>query len=360
MKILIDIGHPAHVHYFRNFIQIMEEKENKFLVIARDKEVTFSLLNFYQIPFKSSGKAKKSIFGKFIKIFLDDFNMLFWVLKFKPDILLSFAGGPNRIGKLLGIRSITFDDTEHAKLSHMLYLKHSTHIVTPSCYLKSFPKKQISYNGYMELCYLHSKYYTPNISTLKDIGINEGEKFAILRFVSWNASHDIGHSGLTIDMKRELVNILSKHVKIYISSEATLPEEFQQYQIKVAPEKMHDILAFATIFIGEGATMASECAMLGTPAIYVNSLSAGTLEEQEKYGLISSHRGTEGVLEKTKEFLEMINLKEVFQSRREKMLSEKIDVTAFMVWLVDNYPQSAKIMEENPKYQLQFLTYNDN
>ncbi|MGA2408340.1 MAG: hypothetical protein ABSF81_16535 [Bacteroidales bacterium] len=34
-------------------------------------------------------------------------------------------------------------------------------------------------------------------------------------------------------------------------------------------------------------TMASECAMLGTPAIYVNSLDAGTLREQDdKYQLI--------------------------------------------------------------------------
>ncbi len=26
MKILIDIGHPTHLHYFENFIKIMENK----------------------------------------------------------------------------------------------------------------------------------------------------------------------------------------------------------------------------------------------------------------------------------------------------------------------------------------------
>lgn len=30
------------------------------------------------------------------------------------------------------------------------------------------------------------------------------------------------------------------------------------------------------------------------------------------------------------------------------MLSDKIDVTAFMVWFIENYPKSAKIMKENP------------
>ena len=50
--------------------------------------------------------------------------------------------------------------------------------------------------------------------------------------------------------------------------------------------------------------MASECAVLGTPAIYVNSLTAGSLEEQEKrYGLIFGFRNSNGVIEKGIELL---------------------------------------------------------
>jgi len=45
---------------------------------------------------------------------------------------------------------------------------------------------------------------------------------------------------------------------------------------------------------------------------------------------------------------------EQFQLRRQKMLLEKIDVTAFLVWFVENYPESAKIMKENPEYQWRF------
>ena len=117
---------------------------------------------------------------------------------------------------------------------------------------------------------------------------------------------------------------------------------------------MHDALAFATLFVGEGATMASECACLGTPAIYVNSLTAGTLEEQERYRLLFGFRKSEGVIEKAIELLNTPNLKQEFQQRRQKMLSDKIDVTAFMVWFVENYPESAKIMKENPEYQWRY------
>ena len=113
---------------------------------------------------------------------------------------------------------------------------------------------------------------------------------------------------------------------------------------------MHDALAYATLFIGESATMASECAMLGTPAIFVNSLSAGTLEEQEKYGLIFGFRNSEGALEKAIDLLNTPSLKQEFQKLSREMLSGKIDVTAFMVWFVENYPESVKIMKENPSY----------
>jgi len=36
------------------------------------------------------------------------------------------------------------------------------------------------------------------------------------------------------------------------------------------------------------------------------------------------------------------------------MLKETIDVTAFFVWFVENYPESAKIMKDNPGFQNSF------
>lgn len=114
------------------------------------------------------------------------------------------------------------------------------------------------------------------------------------------------------------------------------------------------VLAFASLFVGEGATMASECAMLGTPAIYVNSLTAGTLEEQEKFDLIYGFRNSNGVLNKAFQLLKVNNVKQVYQKRRNKMLADKIDVTAFMVWFIENYPKSVKVFKDNPDYQYKF------
>lgn len=355
MKIFIDIGHPAHVHYFKNFIQIMKNNGYGFLVTARDKEVTHNLLDSFKIKYIDRGKGKKSLLGKLIYIFRADFLLLRLALKYKPDIFMSFSSPyAAQVSWLLRRPHIAFDDTEHAKFEHIMYVFFTDVIFTPNCFQKDFGKKHIRFNGFMELCYLHPNYFTPDPSVLDMLGVKKDDKYVILRFVSWGASHDIRQSGLTLEMKRKLATELSKHAKVFISSEDKLPADLKRYQIKKLPEKIHDVLSSATLFIGEGATMASECAMLGTPAIYVNTLSAGTLEEQGKYGLIFCFRNSNGVFEKALQLLQTLDLRQEYQKRKEKMLSEKIDVTAFMVWFIENYPKSISVMKANPDYQYKF------
>jgi hypothetical protein len=46
--------------------------------------------------------------------------------------------------------------------------------------------------------------------------------------------------------------------------------------------------------------------------------------------------------------------KEIFQGYRNTVLQDKIDVTSFWAWLIENYSQSAQIMKENPNYQYRF------
>jgi len=334
----------------------MQEKGHVFLISARNRSIIHYLLKKYNLPFIDRGKGRNGIIGKLVYMIYADFILLKIALRFKPDLFLSFASPyAAQTAWLVRKPHIVLDDTEHAKFAHLFYKIFSTVFINPSCFYKKFGKKQIFFNSYMELCYLHPNRFKPDLSVLEELGVKENERYIILRFVSWEASHDIGHSGLTLEMKHKVVKEFSKYAKVFISSEAELPEELKQYQIKITPEKMHDALAFAILYIGEGATMASECAVLGTPAIYINSLQVGYCTEQEnEYQQLFNFREQNGVLEKAKELLQMPNLKEEYQSRRIKMLEDKIDVTAFMIWFIENYPQSFKIMKENPEYQMRF------
>lgn len=345
MKILIDIGHPAHVHYFRNFIRIMEEKKHVFLIVARDKEVSQELLKRYNIPYVTRGKGGTGLLGKLIYLCKTNLVLFRKARAFNPDIFLSFASPyAAQVSWVLRKPHIGFTDTEHAKLGNYAFMPFTSSIITPKAFRGDLGNKHLKFNGFMEQCYLDEKYFTPK-STIELLKLTKNEKYIILRFVSWGASHDIGHSGLNDKSKIELIDKLSKDYRVFISSEAELPQKFLKYKLNISPEKMHDVLANAALFIGEGATMASECAILGTAAIYVNSLNAGTLIAQEENGSIFGFRNSDGVLAKAMELLANPTLEEDFNIKQKALLDDTIDVTDFMVKLIENYPTSLDLLK---------------
>lgn len=147
---------------------------------------------------------------------------------------------------------------------------------------------------------------------------------------------------------------MSGHGRVFISSEDVLPKEFEHLRFPLSPDKIHHVLAFADLYVGEGATMASECAMLGTTAIYINPEEAGSIDEQEKAGLIFHFRDENGVTEKIRELLKNSELKTQSKERAQKLISDKIDLTRFLIWFVEKWPDSFKIMKNNPDYQYRF------
>jgi predicted glycosyltransferase len=357
MRILFDIGHPAHVHYFKNLIWLLQKRENEITVTARDKEVAHNLLKAYGIDYSNRGEGGKTLVKKLLYFIKGDYEIFKCVEKFRPNLLVSFASPYlAQISKITGIPHIVLDDTEHNSLNHFLYKYFSKTILTPQCFNKDFGKKHIKFNSYMELSYLHPNYFKPIKEIRKILGLGENEKYVVLRFVSWNASHDIGEKGLSYTYKNKLVKQLSKMYRIFISSEGELPKELSKYRLKINSEEFHSVLASAELYIGEGSTTASECSMLGTPNIYVNSLSVGYCTEQEhKYGLTFHYKTEEGVLEKAFELLNNPNLRRIWAKRRLDMLKEKIDVTAFLLWFVEMYPSSFEIVSHSPNFLDNFI-----
>ena len=211
----------------------------------------------------------------------------------------------------------------------------------------------------MELAYLHPSMFKPNINIFNELKLKKEERFAIVRFVSWNANHDFGHSGINLNNKIKMINELKKKVKVFISSESKLPIELKKYKFPLSPEKMHDALYYATLFIGESATMASECAVLGTNAIYLDNVGRGYTDEQEKkYDLVKNFTESEDdqifAIKYAISLLSNSELKKEAWGKRNVILDEKINLTEFLFWFVHNYPKSSKIMRENPDYQNQF------
>ena len=340
MRILIDIGHPAHVHQFRNAIHLLEARGHDVLVTSRNKEVTFALLDKYSIPYVKVGDYANNNIKKAINMFKIDAELYSVTSKFQPDILIGGVGNVYiaHVSWLLRRPSILFNDTEHGKLQDQLSYPFTTTICTPSCYTRDLGEKQVRYNGYHELAYLHPDRFTPNPAVLTELGLAEGDPFIIVRFVSWQASHDVGQHG--IHDKVGLVKALEQYGRVLITSEGALPPELQPYQVKISPEKMHDFLYFAILFFGDSPTMTTESAILGTPAICVSTWACGCgnfRDLSSNYDLLYCFRDEHVALKKAFEILNSKDLKCEWGSKRKKLLNEKIDVTAFMVEFFENY-----------------------
>jgi len=356
MRILIDIGHPAHVHLFRNFYFEMKKRCIPIIVTVKDIPSAKKLLELFSIEYMEIGEKYDSIIGKIFHQFKYDWSIFKIVKKHKINFGLGTSITLSHVSKFSKMRSFIFDDDDSsveplfAKFAHPF----ADYLISPDSL--AFERKKlnhITYSGYHELAYLHPNRFTPDIKVLKELGIKENEIFFVMRFNAFKAHHDIGIKGLNLDKKRKLINLLKEKGKIFITTEKEIDPEFKRYQLKVSPEKIHSLLYYAKMFVGDSQTMTSEAAVLGTPAIKCNSF-AGKLsvpnEIEKKYELCFSFlpEQEDKMIDKIKELLAMPSLKEEWQNRCERMLKDKIDVTGFMVWFVENYPESVQIMKKNP------------
>jgi predicted glycosyltransferase len=335
MKIFIDIGHPAHVHYFKNFIRIMKNNGHEFLITARDKECTFELLDHYQISYISRGKGEKGKFGKFLNLLKTVYFIRRLAKSFDPNLMISFASPYlAQASWLLRRPHIALDDTEHAWMGQLFYVPFTRNIITPQSFQKNLGSKHEKINSFMEISYLHPNYFDPDPSIFELLEIKKNEKFVLLRFIAWDAHHDSGHQGLRNEIKIKAVKEFSKYAKVFISSEAELPEELQRFKINIPAYRMHDVLYYAQLYFGESGTMATESAILGTPTVRVSSLAKllGNFKElSEDYNLVEFYDSDELGYQKALELLKSETSKIEWQAKAKALLKDKIDVTNYLV-----------------------------
>lgn len=346
MKLHLDIGHPAHVHLFKNFVYLMQQRGHVIYFTLRDKEDVVNLMVSQGFEFKVIGRHYDSTVGKmwgFIK-----FNVIMVKIarKEKPDIFLSHGSIYTLLSSLLfRIPNISLEDTGN-KEQVALYRCFTRAIITSKEFRHNYGGKQIRYNGCHELAYLHPLYFTPDSSIINDLGIRIGEKYFIVRFVAWHASHDLACSGLSIEIKHEIVMTLQKYGRVYISSESPLPDDLSYLKFPLPPARMHDALAFAHMYVGEGATMASEASILGTPAVYINPLEADSINELAQYGLVNHLRSSNGIIDLILKLLRDTSIKSNAVLQSQKYIEGKIDLTAFLVWFIETWPLSFKSMKK--------------
>ena len=269
-------------------------------------------------------------------------------LRFQPDILIGRASPMMAVASFISRKPhIIYEDTEVSKFSLRICKKLTTKIITPRTFLTDLGQAQERLDTYKELFYLHPSVFTPDKQKLRDVGFNPDEPYILVRFVAWNASHDIGRKGLDDAGKIDLVKRLSRYGRVYVSAEGNVPEALKPLLLKTPYELIHHVLAFAKLVYSEGATMASEAVVLGTHALYVNTIVSGSTREQaERFHLLYNFNEGEDRYEKATaqaiELLEMPDLVEVGREKQKKLLEEKVDINHYYLEEMDRLVKTGR------------------
>lgn len=343
MRLLIDILHPAHVHVFGALAKELTGRGHEVRFTLRDKDVARELLDQHGIAYELLSKQKQGgvgLAGEFVQR-----SARLWSVaaRFQPHFLAGVMGPSiTAVGRLRRClvrdraRIVVFYNTEIAKLTNTVVYPLADYVCTPDAYWGKVHGNHVTYPGYHELTYLHPHRFTPDPEVPKRHGIDVTKPYFVLRFVSYKSSHDLGIDGLTQAQKVALVRTLSEFGRVYISSEAKLPPELEPYKLRIPASDMHQVMAFARLLVGESATMASESAVLGVTAFYISPFGRGFTDDQERrYQLVYNYNGERfhaDWLSQVRKLAADPNLVERSRAAQARMLSEKTDVT---LWMVD-------------------------
>jgi predicted glycosyltransferase len=357
MKILFYFGHPSQYLFLRNTISCLREKEFICDLIIKSKDILEKLLienNETYINILPEGRRSNKI-GILTGLVKRDYRLLKLTKNRYYDLFIGTDPSLAHIGFLKRIPAITVleDDINVIPGLARITFPFASLILTPKgCLTGKYEGKTIHYNGYMKLAYLHPIRFNKKAAIFK-------QPYFLIRASNLGAYHDVGINGFTTQLLQRIVSLLQDKGSVFISSEGTLDESLKPYELRINPTEMQDVLSNSTILISDSQSMTMEAAMLGVPSIRYSDFAGkiSVLEELEHvygltYGIPTSSPGK--VFDKINELLSLPDMEKEFQNRRQKMLEDKIDVTAFMVWFVENYPASVKIMKENPEYQERF------
>lgn len=351
MNILIDIGHPAHVHLLHPLADELRHRGHAVHFAVRELAVAQRLMRHYGMtPWLDLGDKRDSLAGKAKTVAHQALAIARYARRHHIDCGVSSGVAVGLAAKIHRMNVVVMDDDDDAAEPLVVRLGHplADAVLTPDCIRRRTPHA-VYYPGTHELAYLHPNRFQPDPAVLRRAGLAEGERFFIVRFVAFKGHHDVGQQGLTLEQKRHVISLLEQHGRVIITSERAVEPEFERFRLPVPPEEIHSLMAYATLFVGDSQTMTSEAAVLGVPALKCNTF-AGRLSVpnmlEERYGLcyaytpdrfgdMSAH--IEALLARPADAL-----RAEWQERRQRMLADMSDPTEVFLNTIERICQAKR------------------
>ena len=397
MNILIQLGHPAHFHLYKNVGKRLMADGHQVLFVIKTKDILETLLKDAGLPYVNINQRthRGSKFGVLWDMIVRDIRLIRLCRKHKIDLLTGSTPDIAHAGWWLRKWRVNTGEDDMAVVP--LFGKVAgpfvqVYAVPTVCDTGALEPKTVHYPSYHELAYLHPNHFTPDPKIVEAYGIDTSKPYFVMRFASLNAHHDSGIKGINTEIAQRLIDILENSgsacslsdklvpfssacslstssgnkPRIYITSERPLEPQFEKYRIKINPLDMHHVMAFASLYIGDSQTMAAEAGVLGVPFVRFNDFVGriGYLRELEDkyelgYGIKASAEGSvDALCERVENLVAMkaSERKATFAERRAKMLADKIDCAKFLTYFIEQYPSSvAETKAATPEFWKKFM-----
>ncbi|HWL93229.1 MAG TPA: hypothetical protein VNT79_06815 [Phycisphaerae bacterium] len=323
--------------------------------VLRDKDCTIDLAKQLGLEYIIISRAATGLAGNAAELSANVFRALQLTLRRRIDMWVTKYGAANIAARLLGRRSISFndDDADVVPLIAWTSYPFSDAIIVPHVTrMGRWEKKALRYPGHQELFYLHPSRFTPDPSIRRELGIEPGMPFAILRLTSLQSHHDVRASGMNEALVRDVIRLAEAQtpaIRVLISSEKPLTPEFEPRRFPLPASRIHHALAMAEFFVGDSQSMTTEAAILGTPAFRINTFvqQIAAMEVMEHCGLAFGFvPGDEFVLlEALRETLGMADRRAVFAQRRSAMLRTMADPLPLFVGVIERRLEGVPLVD---------------
>jgi predicted glycosyltransferase len=331
MRILFDLVHPADALFFHHSIRALEASGAEVLIASRRKDVLGDLLDELGHEHTPLTAAGRGLLGQAGELARRDLALFKLASTWTPDVMVGFGGvAISHVGKVLGIPSIAFYDTEHAPLQLRLTMPFISEWHVPQSWTGPVASgRTFEFPGSKQFAYLHPGYFRPDPQLARDAGWDPTRDNFMIRTVAWQANHDRGRKGIPVAQLRQIVGELCARGKVHISAEGPLPADLEPLRTPGTPRAFHHLLAHCRLFCGESITVASEATALGVPALLQIDRDYGYVTEQERAGLIRRFGPADDVRERVHEVLSE-NLSE-FCRRARQFAGKNGDVNRYVI-----------------------------
>lgn len=339
MKYIFELNHPKHYYQFKYIMQMLRQNGHFVHVLARDKDVLLNVLREEKVSYEIFGIHAKNMQDKVLvtpRLIRSYYKI---AKRENPDVIVSKASIYGTVvARMIGAKAIIFPDSEVVKLTNKVVVPLCSCVITPATFGLDFGRKHIRIKGFFEDCYLTPVVFQPNEQIIEKYGLKK--PYALFRFVGWYANHDVNNSGFNAEQQRNILRMAEEKMNVYISSEKELPEDLQKYKLPTPAAEIHTVLAHADLYVGDSQTMATEAALLGTPAIRSNSFvgpndMTNFIVLEKQYNLLRNIRDYENVKLAMQEMMQQ-SCKQKWMERKEAYFCQVGDTNQQIFDIITN------------------------